>query len=112
VAFVNLQVGPRATEAGLPDLSPLLTDFAATAALVATLDLVISVDTAVAHLAGAMGVPLWVLLSDVPDWRWHMDRDDSDWYASARLYRQSAPGDWDGVIRRVVAALDQKRSSP
>lgn len=109
VSFVNLQTGAGAGEAGLPDR---LTDFAETAALIATLDLVIAVDSPVAHLAGALGVPVWVLLSHVPDWYWQLNRDDSPWYASARLFRQSASGDWDGAIRRVTDALAQKRSSP
>jgi predicted Zn-dependent protease len=112
VEFVNLQVGARAGEAGLPDLSAQLTDFAKTAALIATLDLVIGVDSAVAHLAGALGAPVWVLLAHVPDWRWLMERDDSPWYSSARLFRQGTQGDWDGAIRQVVEALGQKRSSP
>ena len=80
-------------------------DFADTAALIETLDLVIAVDTAVAHLAGAMGKPVWVLLSDVSDWRWLDDRDDSPWYASARLFRQHAPGDWPELSQRLSSAL-------
>jgi ADP-heptose:LPS heptosyltransferase len=63
------------------------------------------VDTALAHLAGALGVPTLLLLPFSPDWRWMLGRDDSPWYPSMRLYRQSAPGDWDGVIRRMVADL-------
>ena len=112
VDFVNLQVGTRAGEAGLPDLSAQLTDFAETAALIGTLDLVIAVDSAVAHLAGALAAPVWVMLAHVPDWRWRLHRNDSPWYASARLFRQDAPGDWDGPIQRVADALAQKRSSP
>ncbi len=112
VDFINLQVGARAGEAGLPDLSAQLTDFAETAALIGTLDLVIAVDSAVAHLSGALGAPVWVLLAHVPDWRWLLGREDSPWYSSARLFRQETPGDWDGVIRRVAGALAQKRSSP
>ncbi len=107
VSFVNLQVGPRARDVPLPDLTPCLTDFAETAALIETLDLVIAVDTAVAHLAGALGVPVWVLLPHNPDWRWMLHRDDSPWYASAHLFRQQTPGDWPGVIERVLAALSQ-----
>ncbi len=82
-----------------------LSDFAETAALVANLDLVIAVDTAVAHLAGALGKPVWLLLPFNADWRWLLDRDDSPWYPTARLFRQARPGDWDGVIARVAAAL-------
>ncbi len=91
-----------------PDILPLgekLGDFGDTAAVIAQLDLVIAVDTAVAHLAGALGKPFWVLLPFAPDWRWLLGRDDSPWYPTARLFRQSSPGDWDGVIARVVAAL-------
>src|SRR6202012_4470181 len=71
-----------------------LKDFSDTAALIANLDLVITVDTAVAHLAGALGTPVWVLLPFIPDWRWLLDRDDSPWYPTARLFRQTASGDW------------------
>ncbi len=78
-------------------------DFAETADIVAGLDLVISVDTAVAHLAGAMGKPVWILLPATgTDWRWLRDRTDSPWYPSAKLYRQSRGEGWDGVISRVL----------
>ena len=75
-----------------------------TAAIVANLDLVISVDTSVAHLAGAMGKPAWVLLSSSPDWRWMLDRHDSPWYPTVRLFRQTSAGNW----REVVACVEQK----
>ena len=102
-----------AAETGLPDLSPLLTDYAETAALIANLDLVVTVDTSVAHVAGALGVPCWVMLPFAPDWRWMLGRDDTPWYASLRLFRQPAPGDWDAVIDAVAAALDQDdRNAP
>jgi tetratricopeptide (TPR) repeat protein len=80
-------------------------DFADTATIVSHLDLVITTDTAVAHLAGAMGHPLWVLLSFNADWRWLLDREDNPWYPSARLFRQQRPGDWDSVLARVRAEL-------
>ncbi len=89
----------------LHDLSDELPDFAATAAFVSQLDLVVSVDTSVAHLAGALGVPLWLLLSFAPDWRWQLGRCDSPLYPSARLYRQPSPDDWDSVLGRVTHDL-------
>jgi len=78
-----------------------LADFLDTAALMEQLDLVVTVDTAVAHLAGAMGKPVWLLLPYAPDWRWLLDREDSPWYPSARLFRQQQAGDWDPVIERI-----------
>jgi tetratricopeptide (TPR) repeat protein len=82
-----------------------LKDFSDTAALVSLLDLVISVDTAVAHLAGALGKPVWILLHHAADWRWFLDREDSPWYPSARLFRQTRAGDWSGVADKVLRAL-------
>jgi Flp pilus assembly protein TadD len=105
VTFVSLQLGPRATEAALPDLSARLSDYAETAALIANLDLVVTVDTSVAHLAGALGVPCWVMLPFAPDWRWQLGRDRSAWYASMRLFRQAAPGAWGDVVASVVSEL-------
>ena len=115
VAFTSLQVGPSSQALarlfGIADLSCDLPDMAATAAIVARLDLVIAVDTAVAHLAGALGVPVWILIPRAPDWRWLAGRDDSPWYASARLFRQDRAGDWAGVIGRVADAL-ARRAAP
>ncbi|HEY1933477.1 MAG TPA: tetratricopeptide repeat protein [Acetobacteraceae bacterium] len=108
---VNLQVGARAAEAGLPDLSPLLTDYAETAALVANLDLLLTVDTSVAHVAGALGVPCWLMLPHAPDWRWMPGRVDSPWYASLRVFRQPAPGDWCGVMEQVRTELGSLRAA-
>ena len=82
-----------------------LHDFSETAALIANMDLVISVDTSVAHLAGALAKPLWVMLPFTPDWRWLLDRDDSPWYPTARLFRQDSTRSWESVITRVKAAL-------
>jgi tetratricopeptide (TPR) repeat protein len=84
-----------------------LTDFADTAALLANLDLLITVDTAVAHLAGCLGRPVWLLLAHAPDHRWMLDRPDSPWYPSMRLFRQPAPGDWRSVMAAVQAALQR-----
>jgi hypothetical protein len=84
-----------------------LRDFSDTAALLDLMDLVITVDTSVAHLAGAMGKPVWVLLTYSPDWRWLLDRNDSPWYPSATLYRQDKVGDWNGVFERVKADLSK-----
>ena len=75
-------------------------------AAIAELDLVITVDTAVAHLAGAMARPIWTLLPFAPDWRWLLERDDSPWYPTMRLFRQAHQGDWDGVFDRVGRALE------
>jgi ADP-heptose:LPS heptosyltransferase len=93
----------------LHDWAAELNDFADTAALVATLDLVITVDTSVAHLAGALGAPVWILNRFDACWRWLRDRTDSPWYPTARLFRQPNLGDWDPVIRDIAAALDQLR---
>jgi tetratricopeptide (TPR) repeat protein len=91
--------------AGVIDLGGELDDLSVTSGVIANLDLVLTVDTAVAHLAGAMGKPVWVLLPFVPDWRWQLDREDSPWYPTMRLFRQSAPGDWWEVMDRVASCL-------
>jgi len=116
VRWFSLQVGERAGDLArlapglVTDLAPQLSDFAETAAAIANLDLVITVDTAVAHLAGASGRPAWVMLRNTPDWRWLVDRDDSPWYPTLRLYRQRRRGDWDEVVRRLRTALKQRVS--
>jgi len=84
----------------------LLTDFSDTAAVIAGLDLVVTVDTSVAHLASAMGKPVCILLASTADWRWLVDRDDCPWYPTARLFRQQAPHAWDSVVARVLEALE------
>lgn len=103
VSFISLQVGPRAGELSLPSLP--LVDFAATASLIAALDLVITVDTAVAHVAGALGKQAWVMLPYAPDWRWLLGRSDSPWYSALRLFRQRLPGGWDAVADEVAGEL-------
>ena len=114
VRWFSLQKGPGEDEAaaGVPglavtDLAPAIDDFADTAALIAGLDLVITVDTACAHLAGALGKPCWVLLPAwMPDWRWLEGRDDTPWYpGTMRLFRQARDGEWGAVVERVVGAL-------
>jgi tetratricopeptide (TPR) repeat protein len=111
--FVSLQKDVPAADAELLAHGDILhcgdelVAFSDTAARVAPLDLVISVDTSVAHLAGALGKPVWLLLPHVPDWRWLLHRNDSPWYPTARLFRQDATGVWDGVVARVCDALGQ-----
>ncbi len=113
VDFYSLQVGPAATGAPwLTDLAPDLRDFADTAAAIMALDLVIAVDTATAHLAGALGRPVWLLLPWVPDWRWLLERADSPWYPSLRIFRQSAAGDWAGCVSRLAGALIHWKPPP
>ena len=111
VNFISLQKGGPALPDSLPafDVMGEMADFADTAALVANLDLVIAVDSAVAHLAGALGKPVWLLDRTDPCWRWLLGRADSPWYPSVTLYRQQTPGDWDGVLRRVCADLTRLR---
>jgi tetratricopeptide (TPR) repeat protein len=117
IRWFSLQVGERAADlARLPggtitDLSDQLTDFTETAAAIASLDLVISVDTAVAHLAGALGKPVFVLLPFVPDWRWLIDRADSPWYPTALIFRQPARGDWETVALALRQALERQIGS-
>jgi tetratricopeptide (TPR) repeat protein len=112
IDFYSLQVGARAAEitaqgAGerLVDFSGEIRDFVDTAALLSLLDLVITVDTSVAHLAGALGRPGWVMLSALPDWRWHLDRSDCPWYRSLRLFRQPRRGDWASVVGEIAVRL-------
>ena len=112
VGWHSLQLGEETGQiadsewAGLiQDSSNQLTDFAATAEVMAELDLVICVDSAVAHLAGALGKPVWVLLSFAPDWRWGWEGEISPWYPSARLFRQGYGETWASVGERMAAAL-------
>jgi tetratricopeptide (TPR) repeat protein len=109
--FVSLQKDPRPEDkalleqAGVVDLTDDLGDFAETAALISCLDVVITVDTGVAHLAGAFGRPTWLMLPYAPDFRWLLDREDSPWYPAMRLFRQTATRDWNELIDRVRTAL-------
>ena len=107
VQFVSLQKDATDAErtwldrAGVLHLGDEIAEFGDTAALCVLMDFVISVDTSVAHLAGALGVPVWVLLKAVADWRWLLDREDSPWYPSMRLFRQKTRGDWDSALVQV-----------
>src|SRR5258708_25065550 len=94
---------PPHPEGSITDLPPYLPDTAETAAVLAALDLVITVDTSVAHLAGALGRPLELLLPYAPDWRWMLDRSDSPWYPTLRIHRQKIPGDWAAAIAGLAA---------
>jgi hypothetical protein len=117
VALVSLQKGDGAEQRDSVSFAGALTRLTdpaymgaaelatETAALLEGLDLVITADTALAHLAGALGVPVWIMLQQIPDWRWQDERADSPWYPSMRLFRQRTAGDWEELFGRVAAAL-------
>lgn len=118
IHFISLQKGPGAKQldavaglANLVDFGDRLDaagPFLDTAAVMKNVDLVVTADTAIGHLAGALGVPFWLALSKVPDWRWLLDRDDSPWYPSARLFRQTTMADWSDVFQRMANALTEE----
>ncbi len=108
VSFISVQRGTPPP--GVLAFDDRIADFADTAGLMANLDLVVSVDTAAAHLAGALGVPVWLLLSFAPDFRWLLDREDSPWYPSMRLFRQRRPNDWPNLLARVRQELVSRQS--
>ncbi len=120
--FVSLQKEPKPDDravllerSGIVDLTAHLTDFVETAALIGCLDLVITVDTSVAHLAAALGCPTWILLPYTPDYRWLLDRDDSPWYPTVRLFRQSDSLEYASVLERGAdgtAGADSRRIVP
>jgi tetratricopeptide (TPR) repeat protein len=115
IAWFGLQKGPEEERRScdsltLEPLGPQIEDFADTAAILTHLDLVISVDTSTVHLAGAMGKPVWTLLAFAPDWRWMLERRDSPWYPTMRLFRQPRPGDWASVFADVSRELQKLRS--
>ena len=118
VSFYSLQVGPpsrdiqRLPSGSIIDTAGLIKDFADTAGLINQLDGVLTVDTSVAHLAGALGRPVWTLLQYAPDWRWLRHRSESPWYPSMRLFRQSAPGEWKSVVAKVATDLQRVLQSP
>jgi len=115
VSFYSVQKGEAATQAAMPpsgmrlvDLGARIRDFADSAAILSQVDLFVTTDTAVAHLAGAMGIPVWVMLSRVPDSRYHLERSDNPWYPAMRLFRQESEGDWPAVVERVARALAER----
>jgi hypothetical protein len=117
IRWYSLQLGPPAAQPRPPgldlvDLSLHMADFADTAAILANLDLLISIDTAAAHLAGAMARPVWVLLPYSADWRWFTNRLDSPWYPTARLFRQPNVGDWASVVEQIASELQQHAGLP
>ena len=113
LAFYSMQVGPQSAELEMPgpwagqvvDVGRRLSDYAETAAALGQLDLLISVDTSVLHLAGAMSRPVWGLISERSDWRWLIDRQETPWYPTVRLFRQDRLGDWSGIVHRLAAEL-------
>jgi len=115
VRLINLQKGLAPPVAGIEYLGDDFDSgphaFLDSAAAIQSLDLVVTVDTALAHLAGALGAPTWVALKRLADWRWFQDRDDSPWYPGMRLFRQSAPGDWDSVMSQIETALTREHLS-
>jgi hypothetical protein len=113
IVLVSLQKGPAQAQIGgywgrapLINLGPDIRDYADTMAILEGLDLLVTVDTSVGHLAGAMGKPAWIMLPFAPDWRWLLDRSDSPWYPSVRLFRQKKPHNWDAVVADIVAELE------
>ena len=107
----QVEIAELGWESRLQDLSYHLNDMADTATAIAQLDLIITVDTSVAHLAGALGKPVWLLLSHVADWRWLSDRTDTPWYPTMQLFRQQQPGDWQALMQRVAGELEKFQES-
>ena len=97
-------------QSGVHIFSNELTSFSVTAAIIQNLDLIIAVDTSVAHLAAALGKPTWILLAAKPDWRWLLERRDSPWYPSVRLFRQRTLARWDDIVQDVICGLRQLRA--
>jgi hypothetical protein len=112
--LLAIQKGPAAAQAqtlpagmSVVSLSDEIADFDDTAAILSIVDLLISVDSSPVHLAGALGQPAWVMLPLVPDWRWLLERSDSPWYPSVRLFRQQTRGEWGGVVDAMAEALSR-----
>ena len=119
VQLYSLQVGPPAAELaqwrgarGVVDLGPSLANFDVTAAVIGALDLVVMTDSSVAHLCGALGRDVWVMLARPSHWLWGLEGDTTRWYGSMRFFRQSVPGDWGGTLDRVAAALMERLAAP
>ena len=114
ISFYSVQKGERreelaqlSPEVQVQDLAPYLHDFGDLAVILDQLDLVLTVDTAVAHMAGALGKPVWVMLRSVPDWRWRLEGETTPWYPTMRLFRQARAGDWAEVMKRVARELSK-----
>jgi ADP-heptose:LPS heptosyltransferase len=107
VSFVSLQAGEAGRQAAGMTVLGEMRDFAETAGVVANLDLVIGVDTAVNHLAGAMGKRVWTLLATAADWRWGLAGEETAWYPTMRLFRQERRGEWDAVVEKVARELEK-----
>jgi ADP-heptose:LPS heptosyltransferase len=116
VTFLSVQKGDRAEDAATPpagmnlvNLSPEISDFEDTAAIITIADLLISVDSSPVHLAGGLGRPAWVMLPKLPDWRWLLDRNDTPWYPSVRLFRQATHENWNNVVHEMANELAKLR---
>jgi len=119
IALVSLQKGPTTAQAGgyfgrapLINIGAEVVDYDDTMAILDCLDVLVTVDTSVGHLAGALGRPVWIMLPRVPDWRWLLDRRDSVWYPSVRLFRQTVPRQWKQPVAEIAAGLEQQLASP
>jgi len=118
IVLLTVQKGPQISQVGsyfgpapLVNLGPEIADFADTMAILKNIERLVTIDTSVAHIAGAIGVPTSLVLPYAPDWRWLLERDDTPWYPSLRLFRQQRPYDWSGVVERVAASLDAPPSA-
>jgi ADP-heptose:LPS heptosyltransferase len=119
ISWYSLQKGSAAMQVKNPpknmtftDYTEEISDFSDTAAFIENLDLIISVDAVVAHLAGALGKPVWLLLPFVPDWRWMLQREDTPWYPTMRLFRQPSRGEWQLAIDKIQDALEKYLDNP
>jgi len=112
ISWYSLQVGwKEALPFPMIDFTDRIRDFSDTASMISRMDLVLTIDTSVAHLAGALGKPAWVMLPHTPDWRWLLERDDSPWYPSMRLFRHRGPNGWFDVIRHILHDLKNRQTA-